>query len=109
MKKIFAILVVIATVTAAVFAVSDDQSKELKTNTAEQAADTELILEDWMISPAFESNEAEAEMDLENWMIDNDSFAEENVELEDWMLKDSNSTGNADQGLVLENWMFIYS
>ena len=110
MKKIFAILVVLATVTAAVFAGSDDQS--FKMNTAEQAADTELILEDWMLSPVFESVNAETEMDLENWMIDTDSCdscADEKIELEDWMIEDSNSTRTAENDLVLENWMFIYS
>ena len=127
MKKIFAILAVIATVTAAVFAGSDNQSKEFKMKTAEQAADTELILEDWMLSPAFEGTDVEvkidledwmigfenkgveAEIDLENWMIGTDSFADENVEMEEWMLEDSNSTRTAGQDLVLENWMFIYS
>ncbi|MBL7112812.1 MAG: hypothetical protein ISS19_12825 [Bacteroidales bacterium] len=127
MKKIFAILAVIATVTAAVFAGSDNQSKEFKMKTAEQAADSELILENWMLSPLFESTDVEAKIDLEdwmiefeskdveakidleNWMIETDSFADENVELEEWMLEDSNSTRTAGQDQVLENWMFIYS
>ena len=109
MKKIFAILVVIATVTAAVFAASDDRSKLPEMNTAEQAADTELILEDWMISPVFESIESEAGMDLENWMNDTDTFAEEEIELEEWMIEDSNSTRTIEEDLVFENWMFIFS
>ena len=109
MKKIFAILVVIATVTAAVFAGSDDQAKEFKMKTAEQAAETELILEDWMLSLTFEGADAETEIDLENWMIDTDSFAEENVEVEGWMIEDLKSTGTEEEDLVLENWMFIYS
>ncbi len=109
MKKTFAILVVIATVTAAVFAGSPDQNKECRIKTAEQVADTELILEDWMISPAFESTDVEGKIHLENWMIQTDSFTDEDVELEEWMLEDSNSTRAADQDLVIENWMFIYS
>jgi hypothetical protein len=109
MKKIFAILVVLATVTAAVFAGSDDQARACKMNTAEQAADTKLILEDWMLSPSFESTDVEAKIDLEDWMIGSDSFADKKIELEEWMLEDSNSTRNAGNDLVLENWMFIYS
>ena len=109
MKKIFAILVVIATVTAAVFAASDDQSKLIATPTAEQTADTELILEDWMLAPAFESVETEADVELENWMIDTESFAEESIELEEWMIGETETSGTTEQDLELENWMFIFS
>jgi hypothetical protein len=108
MRKIFAIWVVFATVTAAVFAVSDDQAK-FYSSTAEQAVDSELILEDWMLVSAFESAVTEAGIDLEDWMIDTDSFAEERVELEDWMLKDYTSENTTEDDLVLENWMFIFS
>ena len=104
MKKVFAILVVLATVTAAVYAISDDQAKEMKL-TAEQAVESELILEEWMVVPVFESVELESEVGMESWMMETDSYAGDIIELEDWMLKNSESTGTIKEDPVMENWM----
>ena len=109
MRKIFAIGVVFTIFSAMVFATSDDGSAPTGLKTTEQIPDTDLVLEDWMLSPGFDNAGLEGRLDFEEWMIDQDGFSEGNFELEKWMLNDLNSSGTEEQDLELEHWMFIFS